>query len=197
MFICGLSSRIRFRVFRAFVANPISVFGNGLTIDKANQSGISRVMFRLTVLALCLAAITAVVTCGKQSPESDTAKQNQGPASPIEIRPGLWIVEPADQDSAPYRPYVIGTISDRTVQEVWLIVHLGGAEEYWGQPLTARREDGVWLNQPHVGLADTPAGVGFEIRAFAKLRTSLEPGTMLNGWPEAKLSSNTVTLIRQ
>jgi hypothetical protein len=111
-------------------------------------------------------------------------------------RPGLWITEPVADARVAYRPAFTGTISDTNARSVWLIVRAVGMPDYWVQPTVAVRNDGFWICQPYIGLADTRAGVRFEVRAVADPAEPLQPSTKLAAWPQARYSSNTVVVSR-
>ncbi|OYD17058.1 hypothetical protein CH330_00975 [candidate division WOR-3 bacterium JGI_Cruoil_03_51_56] len=154
-------------------------------------------IFRLSVLVLCL-VLSTVINCGEKPSKKDASGQNQMPApGTVVIRPGLWIVDPPNQTPVPLRAHIAGTISNRTVQEIWVVVHSIGGKGYWVQPKAVLRQDGIWMCQLYIGLPDTPSGVKFEVRAFAKPKKTLQSGEELNDWPDAELSSNSLILIRQ
>jgi hypothetical protein len=157
-------------------------------------------MNRIYRLSLLFAGALLLIppACGKKQPDkSNSAAQPGAPSAPRKLRPGLWIMEPADSSHVEWRPLIFGTISDKSVTEILVVVRAAGTEEYWAQPLAAIQEDGVWGCQPYVGLTDTKPGTMFEVRAFARPDSAIAPGAKLDTWPQAALSSNTVSLIRQ
>ncbi len=150
-------------------------------------------MARIAVLFfLCQVGAVFVGCGGKDQPKVESARVRARP-----VREGLWITDPPDSSHVPYRPYVLGTISDTTVSAVLLVVHPTPTKEYWIQPPCMVRSDGAWLGQPYIGLEDTPAGVSFEVRAVADPIEEIKPGTSLKDWPEARYSSNVIVVFRQ
>jgi hypothetical protein len=149
----------------------------------------------LTILAVVLASLTG---CGKKDqpkPQAAAARPGAPPSQPV--REGLWITDPQDSTRVPYRPYVLGTISDTTIRSLYLVVHPLPTREYWVQPPCGLRADGAWMGQPYIGLENTPANVGFEIRAVADPPEDVVSGKSLKTWPEARYRSNVVVVFRQ
>ncbi|MEO0086449.1 MAG: hypothetical protein ABIK37_07455 [candidate division WOR-3 bacterium] len=150
-------------------------------------------MIRTSLLVLLSLIGAFLVGCG--SNEKPKAQTGRSAARPV--RKGLWITDPPDSARVPYRPYVLGTISDTSISALFLVVHPTPTKEYWIQPPCMLRPDGAWLGQPYIGLENTPAGVSFEIRAVADPVDDIKPGTSLKDWPPARYSSNVVTVFRQ
>jgi hypothetical protein len=159
-------------------------------------------MTRIVMTSTAILMVAALIACGKPAPKPDARTGQPGhPAAqtaqkPV-IRTGLWIIDPTDGASVPERPFMAGTISDQSTQAVWLVVRAVNTAGYWVQPPAMVRPDSIWVAQPYVGLPNTPAGVEFEVRAFANPKAELKSGTELNGWPEAQWTSNLVTFSRQ
>ncbi len=150
-------------------------------------------MSRITVfVVLCLVGAVLVGCGGGEKSKVESARAKARPA-----REGLWITDPPDSARVPYRPYVLGTISDTSISALFLVVHPTPTKEYWIQPPCMLRPDGAWLGQPYIGLENTPAGVPFEIRAVADPADDIKPGMSLKDWPSARYSSNVVTVFRQ
>lgn len=170
-----------------------------LAVDFAGMAAILPLFIKELLLirtvvpvASCLAFIV-LAGCGNQEqPKPRTAR-----TAARSVREGLWITDPEDSASVPYRPYVLGTVSDTSVNAVFLIVHPMPTKEYWIQPPCMLRADGAWLGQPYIGLENTPAGVGFELRAIADPTEDVRPGSSLKNWPEARYSSNIIVVFRQ
>lgn len=155
----------------------------------------------LSTLTCCLLVLGPA--CGRKSeapppvrrPADFSNLANQAQRQPLQ--PGLWILEPPDGASVPYRPIFAGTISDTTIEAVWLVVRAVGMPDYWIQPPAPVRDDGVWVCQPYVGLSDTQAGVKFEVRAVAGPQNPLAPGQKLGTWPKGRYQSNIVVVARE
>jgi len=159
-------------------------------------------MTRIVLTSTAILVVAALVACGRPAPKPDarTGRPGQPAAQTAQkpvIRAGLWIIDPADGASVSMRPFMAGTLSDQSAQTVWLVVRAVNTPGYWVQPPAMVRPDSIWVAQPYVGLPDTPAGVKFEVRAFANPKTELKSGTELKGWPEAQWASNLVTFSRQ
>ena len=153
------------------------------------------------VVAVILAVGFLVLACGKkgETPEAQSVAplpDASMPPVPKVTKPGLWIVEPQDGSQVEHRPYVTGTISDTTVQEVWVVVRPIEGDGYWVQPQAILRTDGAWMSRPFIGLADTPSGASFKLRAFVRPMSGVKSGDRLDDWPEAELVSNQVIVKR-
>ena len=160
-------------------------------------------MIRNIVLYVPALVLISLLACGQKpapakaaAPTSDLNEVAMKPlAEPP--KPGLWIIEPKDGGNVAYRPVVVGTISDSTVRSIWIVVRAKGTSEYWVQPMAALRNDGMWICQPYVGLAETKPGVPFELRAVAEPKSEVRSGEKLAGWPEGRYVSDVVTAARQ
>lgn len=160
-------------------------------------------MLRSIILSLPVLALVSMLACGEKpappkaaAPTSDLNEVAMKPlAEPP--KPGLWVIEPKEGGTVAHRPVVVGTISDSTVRSIWVVVRARGTSEYWVQPMAALRNDGMWICQPYVGLADTKAGVPFELRAVAEPNPDIRSGEKLAGWPEGRYRSEIIGVIRQ
>jgi hypothetical protein len=149
-------------------------------------------MNRISALACCLILLTAACPQKQADPNAAGQPATQAP----KIRAGLWILEPADGAQVAYRPNIVGTVSDKAVPEVWVVVRAVGMEGYWVQPPAAVDPNGVWVCQPYIGEESSAAGTGFEVMAFAKPAVPLAAGTQLDNWPAAGMKSKLLTVSR-
>jgi hypothetical protein len=157
-----------------------------------------------TLILLSSALLVSLVVCGKPTEPAPASKPgragvDEAAAKPLPgpVRQGLWILEPADGAGVPYRPVVVGTVSDTSALPVFVIVRAVGMPDYWVQAPAAVRKDGMWLSQPYVGLTDTKPGISFEIRAVAAPGSPVQPGDKLSAWPDGRYQSQMVTVVRQ
>jgi len=139
--------------------------------------------------------LTLLLVACPQKPADPNAADQQGNQAP-KIRAGLWILEPADGATVAYRPNIVGTISDKTVTEVWVVVRAVGMDGYWIQPAGRVDPNGLWVSQAYVGEERTVPGIKFEVQAFAKPTAPLSAGTELPGWPAASMKSKLITITR-
>jgi hypothetical protein len=148
-------------------------------------------MPRTIVVTIAVVIAASLLGCGKPAPKPEAQAGRQT------VQAGLWITDPPDGAAVMQRPYMAGTVSDTTVQAVWLVVRAVGTTGYWVQPPVPVRPDGMWVAQPYIGLPETATGVRFEVKAFADPAAELASGTELKAWPEARWASNLVTVSRQ
>lgn len=148
-------------------------------------------MPRVVVFALVVVVGAGLLGCGQSAPKPETQAGRKN------VQAGLWITDPPDGAAVMMRPYMTGTVSDTTVQVVWLVVRAVGTPGYWVQPPAPVRPDGMWVAQPYIGLPETASGVRFEVKAFANPAAELASGIELKDWPAAQWTSNLVTVSRQ
>ncbi|MBM3321925.1 hypothetical protein FJY69_00350, partial [candidate division WOR-3 bacterium] len=71
-------------------------------------------MTRITVLSLLCLVVAVLAGCG--GGEQPKARSPRSATRPVPE--GLWITDPPDSARVPYRPYVLGTVSDTSVSAV-------------------------------------------------------------------------------
>ena len=94
------------------------------------------------------------------------------------------------------RNEVGGKVSDEP-SPVWVVIHPFPVSTFYVQPRTTVSGD-RWRTTAYFGRpGSVDVGVEFEIRAFSAPEASLKEGQMLDDWPKARSSSNTVQVKRR
>ena len=131
-------------------------------------------------------------------------------ASLVLVVGGLWlamdvaragvavrITAPPDRSDVPWRPPVMGTLSDPSAR-LWVVVHPIETSEYWVQPKVSVEADGTWSTVIYIGRAGRiDEGKGFEIVAFANPVGVLREGLVFGDWPMAEARSQRIEVVRK
>lgn len=104
------------------------------------------------------------------------------------------------------RPYPNSTVPRNLIVEgaatnankVWIIVRAKQSNTYWVQPPLIVNSDGIWKGQVFIGRLGNTDDVGqwFQIKAFVEPENNLYEGQQLHSWPQSKLSTDVVEVVR-
>ncbi|NTW33094.1 MAG: hypothetical protein HGB12_10795 [Bacteroidetes bacterium] len=82
--------------------------------------------------------------------------------------------------------------------KVYLIVHPIGISAYWVQPKAIVDNSGEWQTHAYIGRpGNIDKGKSFEIMAISLPKDNLTEGQILYNWPEAKLKSAILDVVRK